>query len=399
MGRNTRWRLRCGFAALAVLGATLVPAAAAGAANPWVRVAAPSPGSDRSVLFGVECSGVGVCTAAGYFSNASTVRPLVASTTNGTVWTRAVVPIPSPLAQLNDITCIDSANCTAVGYYLPLTGPGAGKLVPLILRLDDGSWSLVTPPALASPAIQLNSVDCVTETRCRAVGSIGLRTLVLRTSNGVSWFREASPTLGSGLNTLQSIDCFSNADCTAVGRYAPIPGAEDRARTLVLRKTGGLPWTVVSSPNPAPAISRAFLDEVSCATATTCVAVGAVVPASAAGGRGFILRTTNGATWTRAVTPTTTGQIEVVGVDCTTTVACTATGVVWSVAEDRIVRNVLLRTTNGTTWTSPSPESERLGRALFGVSCATDVACTSVGTFNDTGFLSSPLRTLVMRET
>jgi hypothetical protein len=384
---------------LAIAAATLGFARSAGAANPWVRVAAPSPGSDRTVLFGVECEPGGGCIAAGYYSNAANVRPFVTYTpSERTQWFRQFLVYPSPLTQLNDLSCVGQFDCTAVGYYLAVRGPDRGQLLPVVLTLD-GTGTLATLPDLRSPRARLLSVDCVTATRCRAVGNVGRRTLILRTSNGVDWFREPSPSLGAGDNVLQSIDCVSNADCTAVGYFDPLPGDDSRSRTLVLRLAGGPPWTVVPSPNPAPAVSKAFLDEVSCVAATRCVTVGGVEPASAAGNRGFVLQTSDGSSWTRSPTPATAGQVELVGVDCRTATACTVTGVAWNAARDRILRNIILRTTNGTTWSSPSPGSERAGRALFGVSCDTEVTCVSVGTFNDSGNVGDPTRALVMKET
>jgi photosystem II stability/assembly factor-like uncharacterized protein len=361
-----------------------------------VRVAAPSPGTGQNLLVGVDCDGM-ACTAAGYFTNDLGIRPLVVSTSDGSTWVRRNVPRGSELAGLNDVSCIDESHCTAVGGYLA-PGP-AFEFKPLIVTTDDGaSWSRVSAPELGADSI-LHSIDCVTALRCRAVGSLGRRTLVLRTSNGVNWFREASPSAGTGDNVLQSIDCVSNAHCTAVGHFDPVPGNATRSRTLVVRLNGGPPWTAVPSPNPAPSQSGSFLDEVSCVTPTTCVAVGGVRPASAAGGRAFILRTTDGTTWTRSATPPATGEIEVVGVDCQTATACTATGTVWDATYNRALRNMILRTTNGTSWSSPSPESEKTGRALLGVSCTSEVTCLSVGTFNATGLLDDPTRSLVMKET
>jgi photosystem II stability/assembly factor-like uncharacterized protein len=386
--------------ALALVVATLALPEPAGAANPWVRVAAPSPGSGQNFLLSVECHGV-ACTAVGFYTNDAGFGPLLTSTSDGTTWVRRTVPRPSPFTQLYDISCVSQTHCTAVGGYIPFPGDGSFRVRPLILTTTDGgTWSRVLLlPDLGGASSQLNSIDCVTATRCRAVGSAGRRSLVLRTGNGATWFREASPSLGNGDNTLASIDCVSNGHCTAVGGYDPVASDGALTRTLVLRMNGGPPWTVVPSPNPAPSQSRAFLDEVSCVTPSTCVAVGGVEPGAAAGGRAFILRTTDGAVWTRSATPPSTGDVEIAGVECQTATACTATGLVWNAAHTRVQRNALLRTTNGTSWSSPSPESERPGRALIGVSCTSEVTCVSVGTFNATGLIEEPTRSLVMRET
>jgi hypothetical protein len=59
----------------------------------------------------------------------------------------------------------------------------------------------------------------------------------------------------------------------------------------------------------------------------------------------------------------------------------------------------LLRTTDGASWTSPSPVSETVGRGLTGLACPGALQCFGVGTFNTTGDPGDRLKSLVMRET
>jgi hypothetical protein len=373
---------------------------AAGAANPWVRVAVPSPSAARNVLFSVSCVSATTCTAVGYYFPTGGERALIMSTTNGSTWTRRSVAPPSDVAELRDVACTSPVQCTAVGTYFVGFVNGEIKLATFIVRMIDGvNWTRVPSPNPGGLSSELNSVSCVTANRCRAVGAAGDRTLVLRTSNGTSWFREPSPNLGTGVNELQSIDCVNNAACTAVGAYRPVPGENVRARTLIVRTNNGPPWVVAPSPNPAPSQAESLLNEVSCSSPTSCVAVGFVGPLATGAPRGFILRTTDGVAWARSATPNSTGEIELAGVDCQSATACTATGIIWNANHDRLLSNVILRTTNGTSWSSPSPSSEQSARGLIGVSCVTEITCWSVGTFNTTGSLDDPLRPLVLRET
>jgi hypothetical protein len=364
-----------------------------------VRVAAPSPSAQRNVLAGVSCATPTTCTAVGHFETAAGVFSLVVTTSDGTTWTRRAIPAPSNLAELRDVSCVSATECTAVGTYFP--DDASAGLSTFVVRTANGvNWTRATSPTPGGMWSVLSSVACVTATRCRAVGQTGNRTLVLRTSNGQQWFREASPNLGNGPNELRAIDCSSNAQCTAVGHYYATGADRALARTLVVRLTFGPPWVAVPSPNPAPATSNSPLNDVSCSAPSSCVAVGTIEPAAGGVKRAFILRTTDGTTWTRASTPVVGRDIELAGVDCQSATTCTAVGFEYNPANNnRILHASLLRTTDGTTWSSPSPVSERSGRAVLAVSCATDITCVGVGTFNDTGFLDDPLRSLVLKET
>jgi hypothetical protein len=331
------------------------------------------------------------------YTSASGLKPLAVRTSDGITWMRQTVPSTTFYTDLRDVDCETATMCTAVGTYI--VGPGDGfRPHTLVMRTTNGTtWSRATVPSPGGEdGAELSSVDCVTATRCRAVGLAGHRSLVLRTGNATSWFREPSPNRGTGDNILVSVDCVNNVFCTAVGSYRATPDDDALGRTLVMRSNGP-DWTLVSSPNPAPSISESVLQGVSCA-ASTCTAVGLVSPAPAGVERGFILRTTNGTTWTRAATPVAGGQVDLTGIHCTSATTCTAVGAVWNPAHDRVT-TALLRTTDGTSWASPSPTSERLGRPLAGVDCLTAVACVGVGAFNTTGNLDDPLKSLVMKET
>jgi hypothetical protein len=114
--------------------------------------------------------------------------------------------------------------------------------------------------------------------------------------------------------------------------------------------------------------------------------------------RAFILRTTDSVTWTRAATPVATDEVALYSVSCQSTVECTAVGVQGAAGPD--AATVLLRTTDGTTWSSPSPVSERAGRLPFSVSCPSPAKCTAVGTFDAAPDPNDVvLRSLVLRET
>ncbi len=375
--------------------------APAGAATPWVRVPAPTPGAETNSLLSVSCAGETSCTAVGYYVGTGGVRPLILRTTNGVNWIRATPPSTgSPLAQLHDVSCTSATACTTVGTYVTGLVDGELNFATLVYRTTNGTtWQRVPSPNPHGFSSVLWGVSCVTATRCRAVGDNGGNSLVLRTSTGASWFRQPTPNRGTGANYLISVDCVTNASCSAVGFYFSTPQATAKAKTLVMHATNGPTWTLGTSPNPSPSQSDNFLNYVSCVAPGTCTAAGGVDPITGPVKRAFILRSVNnGNTWTRSATPVVTGDVDLRGVSCQSATECTAVGIEWNAAHTSF-KGSILRTTNGTTWASPDPTAEIAGRDLVGVSCAIPVKCFGVGGYDANGNPDAPQKTLVLRET
>jgi hypothetical protein len=371
---------------------------AAGAANAWVRRAAPSPSADYNQIQAVSCVNETNCVGVGTYLGATGFKSLIVRTTDGINWTRS--PAPSPGGLLNillDVDCTTATACTAVGTYASRGDLNEPDLRTLVLRTTNGTtWARITSPNPGGIPSSLEGVSCVTATKCRAVGDFGGNSLIIITSNGTNWFRQESPNRGDGANYLLSVDCETTSSCTAVGLYFNRPLDSEHARSLVLRSTDARTWIPVASPNPSPGTSDTYLNDVSC-VGTTCTAVGELLP-SPGTKRSFILRSVNGGAWTRAATPTATGEVELRSVDCPSANECTAVGIEWNPA-NTLFTSRLLRTTNGTTWASPSPTSEKLGHRPNGVSCPTPVKCMAVGGFNATGNPDDTFKSLVLRET
>jgi hypothetical protein len=260
--------------------------------------------------------------------------------------------------------------------FVRVFGPHSLQGVLLTLRTTDGvTWHRGTA---LGPRDAFNVVDvsCAFEWHCTAIGDerpFG-GPFVLRTTDGVRWVRRYLAVPGRDA-TLTGVDCPTALNCTVAGYYVPA-GSSPNVRTLVMRTSDGVHWAHVPTPNPAPRQSDAWLSDVSCVRGSlTCVAVGS---AHTGAKRAFILRTTNSATWTRAATAADITWPDLTAVDCQATTECTAVGVRFppSPSDGRVV---LLRTTDGLAWSSPSPGSERGPRELADVGCATPVRCVAVG--------------------
>jgi hypothetical protein len=142
------------------------------------------------------------------------------------------------------------------------------------------------------------------------------------------------------------------------------------------------PWKVQKTPNLKDSLGSA-LSDVSCVSATSCVAVG---DNRNSDGEYFTLAEVwNGATWKIQKTPNPTGSTysTLSGVSCTSTAsttACTAVGDYESTSGEFTLAEVW----NGATWKiqkTPHPAGST-GSALNSVSCTVVSICTAVGENN-----------------
>ncbi|HEV3213200.1 MAG TPA: hypothetical protein VGZ03_07390 [Acidimicrobiales bacterium] len=191
--------------------------------------------SGRSGLLGVACATASICLSVG-------IDYVEVSRDSGATWQRHAAP---PDTELNGVACPSGADCLAVGR----TDQGA----PVIFRTADAGshWS----PATLPPGVSyLFNVACATTMNCVAMGG----TDILRTTDGgASWTRASIKGLIAGGYGFGPVSCGSPTDCVAVDS-----GAD------AVTSDAGATWTVVT------ASASLELADVSCASATTCLASG-----------------------------------------------------------------------------------------------------------------------------
>ena len=348
---------------------TWVPADAVAKAG-WSVVPSANlgPGSSANVLQGVSCASASSCTAVGYYWDNSGVYKTLVESWNGTSW--SVVPSPSPgrassSDELQGVSCASASSCTAVGYSGYKT---------LVESWNGTRWSVVPSPneRPASSANALQGVSCASASSCTAVGYSGYRTLV-ESWDGTRWSVVPSPNErpASSANALQGVSCASASSCTAVGYYNR-GGVPSTSRTLV-ESWDGTSWSIVASPNEAPASSANALQGVSCASASSCTAVGY-------SGYRALVESWNGTSWSVVPSPNERpgSTNDLYGVSCTSASSCTAVG--YSSYE------TLVESWDGTSWSvvpSPSPGPGSSANVLQGVSCASATSCAAVGSYWD----------------
>jgi hypothetical protein len=309
---------------------------------------------------------------------------------NGSTWSL----LQSVSGEIKHVSCVSGAAfCVGVGI--------ASVGVPqswMIYELS-GVWHIeaVAPanPTGGSEA-KLSGVSC-TATACTAVGSYKYestyKTLV-ETWNGSTWSIQSTPnpTEGSAQNAMLGVSCISSPTaCVAVGEAGSKPVAEGWA---------GSEWARLPAPAlPAGATGGRFLS-VSC-TSTLCIAVGDSYEA-ATGSEKALLESWNGIFWSILSSPYPSeakGFVNLTGVSCTSSSACTAGGYYASKVSGSapVETKTLAESWNGSSWTiqSTANATGEANNALLDISCTSSSACTAVGASSPV-LLGAP-RTIVER--
>jgi hypothetical protein len=400
----------------------------------WASLTTPVPGGSlASHLSGVSCV-PGSCTAVGRFVDSGGVKSALAMSWNGTTWSIASTPAVSGATgvSLQDVSCTSTTLCKAVGIY-----EGAGTTHGFALYWNGSAWTVATLPAEPTGAIgsALTDISCIAATFCSTVGTYRdasdvVHGLNLRWTSGTSWSTISVPSPDESRWTkLFDVHCTSAAACVAVGESGDEAGhrqgfvingtgtawtkhpaiepektAEWSLRSVVCISGSGCmaigdhldkwatnriislgwagqKWTAGPSPEPKGASSSELLD-VSCLGSASCVAVG---KSTLSGAVGSFAATGNPGEWTVTSTPTPAGASasELVDVDCSTTVSCTAVGsFILSGA-----KKPLAMKWNGTSWsilTTPVPVGATSSE-LTGLECLSPNSCTAVGTYTVSG--------------
>ena len=192
-----------------------------------------------------------------------------AETWNGVTWSDSSLPTPSALSPQSSwssptISCADSTDCVVVGS-------NGTKLVSEVLHA--GSWSI------DSAGLSTTTGDVITRLSCGAVGScIGIgsvtgtgRPIAMKFSSG-TWSSVAIPKMPvtkAVTASLTSVACQSASSCWVVGSFT----GTGTSPTMLAMHFDGIALTPTALPTPSGS-TEAFLNDISCASATSCVAVG-----------------------------------------------------------------------------------------------------------------------------
>jgi RHS repeat-associated protein len=280
---------------------------------------------------------------------------------------KPIVPEGATNLRLNGISCTGALECTAVGYY-----EKEGKKRTLAERLTSSGWSVQSAPALTGAVLE--DVSCTASNSCTAIGyqtiSGYLEPLAERWS-GSEWSTVAlpAPELKEKeewhRSQLGSISCASASSCVAVGFLEN----EEAERFAIAPIYDGSKFSSSALPKLK---AGSTLEAVSCASSTSCLATGQNATGAAALALAY-----NGKEWATQAALTPEGKTAwLSGVACPQTSVCTAVGKATGGGE-----TVTLAERVGGSWTLESPPSPKAATVnyLSDVSCPSTSLCLAVG--------------------
>ena len=227
---------------------------------------------------------------------------------------------------------------------------------------------------------QLDGVSCTSATNCIAVGywdkvsatTTPYQTLV-ESWNGTVWSIVRSPNHGTTSNYLNGVSCASPTDCVAVGYYLNASN-EDVA---LIESWNGTRWSIAASPDPSSTFSLLYGVSCPAMNVTFCAATGIYTNKSSTD---ILMESWNGSAW--SVTPNKTpgagSLIQGGGISCTSATFCVAVNEYYN---NSLAIVPLVESWNGSDWSVTSAPRKDYSDGLQGVSCSSSISCVAVGLY------------------
>jgi hypothetical protein len=276
----------------------------------WSLLRIPTPPrATASVLTAVRCTSTTDCVAVGAIWRKGPMSVLVEQWRNG-IWTSEHAPTRSNWATsvLHAVSCPSRSSCFAVGEW----DDHNGGAFPVLERLNGSAWSLRPAAGNRSALGPLLGVSCTSSSACMAVGVDSDNQGLAERWNGSSWVDEpGSNPNADEFSGLGAVSCASSTFCAAAGGGNE-GGSDDIPDSSVQEVWNGANWSVKQDADPSYNINY-DLYGISCASASSCLAVGDVA------------ESWNGRAWSLEQTPTQ-GVLD--DVSCPSTSTCFAVGVV-----------------------------------------------------------------------
>jgi hypothetical protein len=207
--------------------------------------------------------------------------------------------------------------------------------------------------------------------------------------DGHAWAIQPVPApAGASQSFLSAVSCSAADNCLATGT---ILTASSTLGPPLAESWNGSSWTMLSIPNP-PNSAGTELTGLSCASATSCVAVGEEFPVLGPVTQAMA-ESWDGSTWTVQPVPVSGGgsvNSALSGVSCVSATSCTAVG--------RYTIGALAEYWNGSGWRQQQTTHPAAHNQLAGVSCLFARSCTAVGLIRRPGVDQGPLKPLAEQE-
>ncbi|HJT80810.1 MAG TPA: hypothetical protein VJ719_06405 [Chthoniobacterales bacterium] len=300
---------------------------------------------------------------------------------NGNLWQTVSSPNANGRNSLRDVACSSATDCWAVGFYV------TDAFRTLIEHWNGSSWTIVSSPnPSVSERTELDGVTCLSASNCWAVGyyvvaETGPAKTLVEHWDGTVWSVVASGNTNGRNNYLNSVTCSSASNCLAVGYQSFYSNQNfDYVYLPLIARWNGNTWSVIASPSVA---APAYLNDVSCASATDCWAVGT---SQANGTNKSIIEHWNGTSWSLDTSPNTnaTQQNYLSGVVCNPASDCWAVGYQSLDYQSGGTNRTLIQRWQGMSWfTVASANPSSISTSLNDVGCASATDCWGVGTYYD----------------
>jgi hypothetical protein len=374
MRRIALWAAAVGAAAAIAVGSA--PGASAAPRIP--------PADDQ--LVGVACTSTTSCLAVG--ANFATPSPL-AETWGALGWRTIGVKLPAGFTKgaLDGVTCPPAKSgtgksgveCIAVGNSIT----SSGTSFALADLWNGKAW---TPAkASGSAGTVLISVSCLSASYCLAVGGLGTPAGTGRPIsdlwNGKKWAQvKVPPPAHAAAGQFSGVSCVSTSFCVATGDAVALDGTQ----TPLIGEWTGKKWTYLKSAPPT-GLTDFALEDVSCPTAKSCVAVGN--GALAKGGTSTMIEVWNGKSWARSAAvawPKGSKNSWLIGMSCYAAGHCVSAGFIdWNPNSGNAdtTGRVAAAQWNGKGWASTPIAAPGAGHAtmLNAVTCKSAKFCVAVG--------------------
>jgi hypothetical protein len=197
----------------------------------WMIPAVPGPAGAKSAdLAGVSCASAEVCIAAGHYVNSSSVEVPLAEKWNGTEWTLKEPKTPSGAksTSLAGVSCPSAEVCITAGHYVNSSSVEA----PLAEKWNGTEWELKEPKTPSgAKSTALAGVSCTSATVCIAAGhyvnSSSVEAPLAEKWNGTEWtIQTTAVSKEVSHSKLSGIVCTLGEACVGVGSDVTSTGIE-----------------------------------------------------------------------------------------------------------------------------------------------------------------------------
>jgi YD repeat-containing protein len=341
-------------------------------------------GMGNNTLYSTACVTSSDCWAVGFQINATNATQTLIEYYNGTAWT--TVPSPSQTTTtdnfLQGVSCVSATDCWVVGEYQLVStlvwqtlieqyAPVSGSACPC-------TWSIVSSPNTStSQSNEFENVNCISSTSCSAVGYIvtgtGDQTLA-ESWNGTSWAIVTSYDYNTNSNILFGTSCVTASNCWAAGGYVDGTG---QYQTMV-QQWNGTSYTQQTAVDQNTTYTNSLLG-ISCTSASNCWAAGYYDLST--GVHQTLAETWNGTSWSLS-NPVNTGTHSNVlyGIYCVSSSDCWTDGGYTN--SSSIYQTLIEQYT--TSWSNVTAQDQNTTNtnSLLGITCASSSACWAVGYYN-----------------